>query len=566
MTDIAAAELISRLTKIVGAEFVQTAPAKMARFTTGYRFGDGPAIAVVQPGSLLQQWQVFKLCVESGRIVIMQAANTGLNGGSTPFDNQYDREVVVISGMRMNRIDLIDGGKQVLCLPGATLHQLEKTIRPLGRAPHSVIGSTSVGATVVGGVCNNSGGALIRRGPAYTQLALYARVTADGRAELVNHLDITLGEAAETILARLDAGDYDATDVLFDAGKRASDPDYAQIVRDLDAPTPARYNNDPRLLDEASGSAGKLCVFAVRLDTFASGGPSKVFYIGSNDFNELSDLRRAALTEFQTQPVAGEYIRRDAYELAVKYGKDIFLALKYAGTERMSTLYRLKSGFDAFTKRIGLGDNLSDVMLNGLMGILPNHLPKRMNDFAAKYEHHILLRMDGTGIDEARAWLAARFPNATGDFFECTDDEADAAFRHRYAVAGSSVRYRAVHHKRLDNLVSLDMALPRNIDDWREALPVEVRPAIEMTMAAGHFLCMVFHYDYAIKKGWDWHKVEADIIAHLAARGVEFPSEHNVGHLYDAKPALVDFYRSLDPTNTMNPGIGRTTRKRNWAN
>ncbi|ARO13891.1 D-lactate dehydrogenase [Ketogulonicigenium robustum] len=566
MTELSAADLIARLTEVVGAAHVLTAPDMMAPFTHGYRFGAGPAVAVVRPGSLLEQWRAFKLCVESGRIIIMQAANTGLNGGSTPFDDQYDREVVVISGMRLNRIDLLDGGNQVLCQPGATLHQLENTIKPLGRAPHSVIGSTTIGATVVGGVCNNSGGALIRRGPAYTQLSLFARVTADGRAELVNHLGINLGDDAETILSRLDAGDYTAADVIHDAGKRASDPDYQQLVRDVDAPTPARYNNDPRLLFEAAGSAGKLCVFAVRIDTFPSGGPSTVFYVASNDFAELGALRRAALTEFATPPVAGEYIRRDAYDLATKYGKDIFLFLKYAGTEKMQLAYRMKSRFDAFTKRIGLGDTLSDVVLNGLMRIWPNHLPKRMNAFAEKYEHHVLLRMDGDGVAEARAWLGAHFPSATGDFFECTEAEAADAFRHRYAVAGSSVRYRAVHHKRLDNLVSLDMALPRNVQDWREDLPADVPAKVEMTMAAGHFLCMVFHYDYAIKKGFHWHEVEADIIAHLAKNGVEFPSEHNVGHLYQAKPALADFYRSLDPTNTMNPGIGRTTRKRNWAN
>src|SRR5690606_10804339 len=100
-------------------------------------------------------------------IVIMQAANTGLNGGSSPAGG-YDREVVLINTMRINRIDLLKGGEQILALAGSTLHQLEKLIRPLGREPHSVIGSTTIGASIVGGVCNNSGGALIRRGPAFT--------------------------------------------------------------------------------------------------------------------------------------------------------------------------------------------------------------------------------------------------------------------------------------------------------------------------------------------------------------------------------------------------------------
>ena len=63
----------------------------------------------------------------------------------------------------------------------------------------------------------------------------------------------------------------------------------------------------------------------------------------------------------------------------------------------------------------------------------------------------------------------------------------------------------------------------------------------------------------------DWMAIEHQIIAHLSGRGIEFPSEHNVGHLYQAKPVLADFYRALDPTNTLNPGIGRTSKRRNWA-
>ena len=36
---------------------------------------------------------------------------------------------------------------------------------------------------------------------------------------------------------------------------------------------------------------------------------------------------------------------------------------------------------------------------------------------------------------------------------------------------------------------------------------------------------------------------------------------YNVGHLYEAKPALKQFYRKLDPTNSFNPGIGKTSKK-----
>ncbi|XOT96591.1 D-lactate dehydrogenase, partial [Alcaligenes pakistanensis] len=92
----------------------------------------------------------------------------------------YDRDIVLMNTMRLQGIQVINKGEQVVCLPGATLDRLEQTLAPLEREPHSVIGSSCIGASVLGGVCNNSGGALVRRGPAYTELTLYAQVLDDG--------------------------------------------------------------------------------------------------------------------------------------------------------------------------------------------------------------------------------------------------------------------------------------------------------------------------------------------------------------------------------------------------
>ena len=113
----------------------------------------------------------------------MQAANTGLTEGSTPHGENYDRDVVVINTTRIKKIIVLDAGKQIISLSGATLHGLEKLLEPLGRSPHSVIGSSCIGASIVGGVANNSGGSLVHRGPAYTELALYAQCNAQGQLE-----------------------------------------------------------------------------------------------------------------------------------------------------------------------------------------------------------------------------------------------------------------------------------------------------------------------------------------------------------------------------------------------
>ena len=554
------ADFINTLKKIIGGKYVLTGARQTRRYATGYRSGGGKVLAVARPATLLEQWQIVKACIAADKIVLMQAANTGLTGGSTPDGNDYDRDIVIISTLRMNKVQVIENGRQVLCFPGTTLDKLEKTLAPLGREPHSVIGSSCIGASVFGGICNNSGGALVQRGPAYTQLCLFAQVTADGTLQLVNHLGIATGDAPEDILKRLDDGNLTEEDIATTDGL-ASDPDYQKHVRDVDADTPARFNADPRRLYEASGCAGKVILFAARLDTFPKNPQTKTFYIGTNTPDDLTRLRRHMLTHFTSLPVSAEYMHRDAYDIAETYGKDVFLALHFFGTARMPAFFGLKAKFDAL-----MPPGLSDRILQSLSKLFPHHLPKRMQDYRARFEHHLLLKTAGTGIDETRAFLKAFFASAdSGAFFECDETEAKKAFLHRFAAAGAAIRYRALYPQKVEDILALDIALKRNETDWVERLPADVDAKIVVKLYYGHFFCHVFHQDYIVKKGYDCHEIEHGICTLLDQKGAEYPAEHNVGHLYTAKPALKQFYKDLDPCNCFNPGIGHTSKRKHWA-
>ena len=304
-------ELIKHFQELVGRRFVLTRESATRRFRRGFRSGEGQALAVVQPGTLLEQWHVLQACVAADKIVIMQAANTGLTEGSTP-KGTYDRDVVLINTRRLDDLQLINDGTQVISFPGATLFSLEKLLAPLKRLPHSVIGSTSIGSTVVGGVCNNSGGSLVERGPAYTELALFAKITADGELELVNHLGIDLGDTPEEILSNLQAGRLGK---IINDDRKASDSDYVNLVRDYKADTPSRYNADKNRLFEVSGCGGKLMVFAVRLDTFADYKETGTFYVGTTDTAELTKIRHKILGDFETLPVSAEYMHEEAFDI-----------------------------------------------------------------------------------------------------------------------------------------------------------------------------------------------------------------------------------------------------------
>lgn len=556
---------LDQLRQIVGRRYVLTGSGETRRYRTGFRCGGGAALAVVKPATLVEQWRVLEACVRADKIVIVQAANTGLTGGSTPDGDDYDREIVIVNTLRIARIRLIALGRQAICHSGATLFQLENALRPVAREPHSVIGSSCIGASVVGGICNSSGGSLVQRGPAYTEMALYARIDRSGNLQLINHLGVRLGSDPERILHRLDLGDFTEADIDYPAHAAASCRDYSRDVRDIDANTPARFNADATRLFEAAGSAGRVMVFAVRLDTFPREDGSKVFYVGTNDPAELTLIRRHMLANFRALPIEAEYLHRGAFDIAERYGKDTFFAIRQFGAARLPALYGIKSWLDTLARRIRiLPDDLSDQLLQALSRMLPSHLPQRLREYRDRYEHHLMLRISAGALDETRGYLASLFPSAHGAYFECRDEEGEKAFLHRLVTAGAAVRYRALHRGTVEDIIALDIALRRNDEQWFEQLAEEVSRSFSHALYYGHFFCHVLHQDYIVRKGSDTRELKRRMLELLAARGAEYPAEHNVGHQYVAKSALISHYQALDPCNCFNPGIGRTSKNRHW--
>ena len=128
----------------------------------------------------------------------------------------------------------------------------------------------------------------------------------------------------------------------------------------------------------------------------------------------------------------------------------------------------------------------------------------------------------------------------------------EAAVAARFAATGGTV----------EEVLALDIALLGNDPEWIETLSGEIAENLELALYYGHFMCHVFHQDYVFKKGTDLTVMKAKMLEHLDSKGAKYPAEHNVGHVYQADQTLKDFYTELDPTNTFNPGIGRTSKAR----
>ena len=556
--------IISEIKKISGSKYIITEDWRKQPYSKGWRYGKGNAFAVVKPGTLIEIWKILELCVKDDIIIIMQAANTGLTGGSTPYGDDYERPVIVLNTMRIDDIHIINDGKQIIGLTGSTLYNLEKKLKPFKREPHSIIGSTSIGASIIGGICNNAGGSLVQRGPSYTQMALYAKINKNGKLELVNELDINLGSSPEEILTNLQNKNYKKSDIK-NTGKLGSDDKYSEIIRKINEDTPSRFNSDSRLLYGASGSAGKLAVFAVRLDTYRSPKENKVFYVGTNDPDVFWKIRRDILSKFKTLPTLGDYLHRDCYDAAKKYSKDTFLVIERLGTTFLPTLFELKRRVDILAKKLKFfPDNFSDRLMQFLSNFWPNHLPKRMENFRDLYEHHWVIEMSDEGIVEAEKYFSEIFKNQDGDYFICNEFESKKASLHRFVSASAIGRYHILNSKNHGDMMSLDIAFPRNEKNWFEKLPKEIDELLEMKLYYGHLFCHVLHQNYIVKKGVDGDELKKKLLKIYDKRGAEYPAEHNVGHEYHAKPSLLNFYKQLDPTNRFNPGIGKTTKQKDW--
>ena len=557
-------KLINDLKVITGDRYIITAKWNKQQYSKGWRYGEGDALAVAKPGTLLEIWKILQICVQADVIVIMQAANTGLTGGSTPDGDDYDRPIVIISTMRIDNIQIIDQGKQIIGFSGSTLFGLENKLAPYGREPHSVIGSSCIGASIVGGICNNSGGALVKRGPAYTELSIYAQINLKGELEIVNDLGIELGDTPEDILTNLQTKNYTKDQIKF-PNKLASDNEYHKRVRDVDASTPARFNADGRRLNGASGCAGKIAVFAVRLDTYPIPKRQQVFYVGTNSSYVLGKIRRDILSKFQHLPTSGEYLHRDCYDAAKKYSKDTFVAIDKMGPSFIPKLFDIKRKVDLVSEKFRfLPDNFSDKLMQFLSNFWPNHLPKRMEQYRNQYEHHWVIEMSDKGVDEAKIYFEKFFKENEGNYFECTENEAKKAILHRFVAASAVGRYHVLNKKKSGAMMSMDIAFPRNEKDWFEKLPSEIDDLLEMKLYYGHLFCHVLHQNYIVKKGVDADALKEKLLKTYDARGAEYPAEHNVGHEYFAKPTLSKFYKKLDPTNGFNPGIGRTSKLKYW--
>jgi D-lactate dehydrogenase len=264
-------------------------------------------------------------------------------------------------------------------------------------------------------------------------------------------------------------------------------------------------------------------------------------------------------------PVYAEYLHRDIFELADNYGRDTVLLIKFLGTDWLPKFFNIKRQLDSICQRIPfLNEGFIDKVVYKIAKIFPSQTPDKLHQWNKKYEHQLILTVKGSAKEETESLLDDIKHRHDVNYFLCNEADAKSAYLLRFAAAGAAVQYASINHQEVESIVALDIALKRNDLDWFETLPEHLSQKLVNKLYYGHFLCHVFHQDYLVRKGEDAAAIQEALLALLEKRGAEYPAEHNVGHHYQAKPALAGNYRKLDPTNTLNAGIGGMSKQRNY--
>ena len=113
-----------------------------------------------------------------------------------------------------------------------------------------------------------------------------------------------------------------------------------------------------------------------------------------------------------------------------------------------------------------------------------------MLEFSDKYEHHLILKMSDKGIAEVQDYLKKHWSKEyDSGFFVCRTDEGNKALLHRFAAGAAAGRYQMIHNNKVEGILSLDIALRRNDDDWVEKLPQEISSNLVHVLYYGHFMC-----------------------------------------------------------------------------
>jgi len=561
----------------------------------GARVGASTVWLLAKPSTATEAAKSLAACVDATAPVVLQGANTGLTGGSLPFEGEDVEPAVLLNTRRLGRTALVDGGKRVLCEAGVGITTLAQEMRTVGRESHSVLGSVFLNPTVAAGVAFGSGGTQVRKGPSYTERALYCKVDADSRVLLVNELGIdglpegefpldqpegvALLEAYEAAVGKKSAGLSTATDCT----RRASDTAYGRRMALMDGDI-SRFNADTRG-PHVNRCEGKVLILATVHDTYALPKRKRSLWVSTDSTERAFELKRAlfaAERERQSEgggaggeepasgeegavllPASIEYMNGDCVAAIDEAGRWLMAIIGLLGVE--SELLKYGFALKSAIERVPLLERVPDILLCTFNGLLPAQLPPAVQAQVAACDNHMLIDLCDYGHQEdaelfrrleAFAASADASSSAASSPPVLIYEAADAAEAKRLSLFRfvAAAVFKVYCTGKGFTGMSLDYVLPTDVSTVPD-LPVEApkRPRYS------HFGCNVVHDDIALPGATtteEYYAIKKQVKANVEALRGRLPSEHGHGTEYEAPEDTKQRWMEMDPTNALNPGVG----------
>ena len=233
-------------------------------------------------------------------------------------------------------------------------------------------------------------------------------------------------------------------------------------------------------------------------------------------------------------------MHNEAYEVSKKFGKDAFYLIYLLGTSCMPFFYKTKSKLESFFKTSSFFSSKTlDLILNAIVSILPDLMPKLYNNLNKKYSHHLILKCDQRIYDEIFKISKKIFGSEKKNNLAIVNSKDSKKLTlNRFVFAGATARCANLSKEANSELLPFDVALRRNDDNWYKDVAEDAKSDIFKTLTVAHFFCLVFHREYVIKKGKNNFKVKTKILKWFDKIEAKYPAEHNVGHVYEADDNL----------------------------
>mmetsp|Transcript_10490 Transcript_10490/g.14637 ORF Transcript_10490/g.14637 Transcript_10490/m.14637 type:complete len:364 (-) Transcript_10490:555-1646(-) len=343
---------------------------------------------------------------------------------------------------------------------------------------------------------------------------------------------------------------------------QASDRRYAAGVCDLNGDV-SRYNADVTGPDP-NRSEGKVFLLATVHDTFPLPEKTELVWVGCRDFATAQDLKaRVALAAPADLPQSCEYMNRDTFDCVDGAGRILIKMIEIIGMENLKHAWNLKITFNSLP--LPFADVLPDLFLYYANSLLPEPLSKELMSLGKEYDHHVLLELAEFGGGELGrlrerldAYAAAR-PAGAVKYHVCRPKEVPEAKYFRFVVAPA---FNTMVIGQGNQGLNLDYSLPKNERSVPE-LPAEVAAPLAR-LRYSHFGCNVVHEDLTFRPGVDVHAEKMKIKKVVEGLKGKLPAEHGHGTEYKAPADTQARWRRMDPTNTLNPGVGGLPYGRNY--